>query len=108
MPEYDNALIRIVDDDVALCDALRFMLRSEGWRSVVYTSGGEFLEKDDPTVPGVVILDYQMPGISDGISHVGSKKEATSSDVIYDLQGRRVQNVKKGLYIVNGKKCFMK
>lgn len=56
----------------------------------------------------VVIYKDQMPVISDGISHVGSKKEATSSDVIYDLQGRRVQNVKKGLYIINGKKCFMK
>ena len=64
MPEYDNALIRIIDDDASLCDALRFMLRSEGWKSVAYTSGVDFFEKDDPSVPGCIILDYQMPELS--------------------------------------------
>lgn len=30
-----------------------------------------------------------------------------SSDKIYDLQGRRVNTVKKGIYIVNGKKLIV-
>ena len=34
--------------------------------------------------------------------------EEQAVDHIYDLQGRRVQKMEKGLYIVNGKKVFVK
>jgi hypothetical protein len=34
--------------------------------------------------------------------------EEQGDDHIYDLQGRRVQKMEKGLYIVNGKKVFVK
>ena len=37
-----------------------------------------------------------------GISEVNT--ENTQDNVIYDIQGRRVMNPTKGLYIVNGKK----
>lgn len=33
---------------------------------------------------------------------------ATEDEVIFDLQGRRVENPSKGLYIVNGKKVYLK
>ena len=33
--------------------------------------------------------------------------ESNANAVVYDLQGRRVQNPTKGLYIVNGKKVFI-
>ena len=62
--DQQTALVRIVDDDASLCDALRFMLRSEGWTSASWTSASQFLEEDDKTRPGCVILDYQMPGIN--------------------------------------------
>ena len=32
----------------------------------------------------------------------------TEAPVVYDLQGRRVEKVQHGLYIVNGKKVFVK
>ena len=34
--------------------------------------------------------------------------EGNKANVVYDLQGRRVQNVKSGLYIINGKKVLVK
>ena len=34
--------------------------------------------------------------------------ERTNNRAIYDLQGRRVVNAKKGLYIINGKKVLVK
>ena len=46
------------------------------------------------------VLDF---GELTGISNVESQKE---SNVIYDMQGRRVQKAGKGLYIVNGKKVL--
>lgn len=34
--------------------------------------------------------------------------DAIENNRIYDLTGRRVQNARKGLYIVNGKKLIIK
>lgn len=56
---------------------------------------------------GRTMFEIDIDGISTGISKmedVRSKKD----DVYYDLQGRRVLNPTKGLYIVNGKKVIMK
>ena len=59
-----DALVRIVDDDATHCDALRFLLMTEGWESRVWTSALEFLREEDGERPGGVILDYQMPEVS--------------------------------------------
>ena len=42
-----------------------------------------------------------------GISELKMEKDATNAGV-YDLQGRKVANPTKGLYIVNGKKIVVK
>ena len=44
--------------------------------------------------------------VETGIESIASQN--TESKTIYDLSGRRVQNAGKGLYIVNGKKMFIK
>lgn len=64
MTKDNDALIRIVDDNEAHGGALAFMLKTEGWQAVSYTSGEAFLKDDDPERPGCVVLDYQMPGIN--------------------------------------------
>ena len=45
-------------------------------------------------------FEYEPPTIVTGIE--GTETDA-AEDSIYDLQGRRVKTVKKGLYIINGK-----
>ena len=45
-------------------------------------------------------------GETTAIEGVASAEQQSS--VVYDLQGRRVMNAKKGLYIVNGKKVILK
>lgn len=59
-------LIRLVDDDDDLRKALVFLLESEGWNVVGYSSAQKFLISDDSSRPGCLILDYFMPGI-DGL-----------------------------------------
>ena len=61
-----RALVRIVDDDEDLLQALAFMLKSEGWEVKTYNGSASFLAKDDISIPGCVILDYSMPGL-DGL-----------------------------------------
>lgn len=57
----EKAVIRIVDDDEGFGDAIRFMLKTDGWLVSYYSETRTFLKKDDPDVPGCIILDYQMP-----------------------------------------------
>lgn len=59
----DDVLVRIVEDDPQLLDALDFMLTCEGWRVKTYPDAKSLLTQDMPSVPGVLILDQQMPGM---------------------------------------------
>ena len=59
-----KCLIRTVDDDPAMREALEFMLTAEGWRVKTYENGRAFLTDDAPSTPGCAILDARMPGMS--------------------------------------------
>lgn len=59
-----KALIRIVDDDDSLREALRFVLEMEGWQVADYRSADEFLRGDAPSDPGCVVMDVRMPGLT--------------------------------------------
>jgi len=56
--------IRIVDDDRAVRDALKLLLHSVGLNAKTFESAAEFLDNDEPAVPGCVVLDVRMPGMS--------------------------------------------
>ena len=57
----DLSLVRVVDDDLAHCSAMSFMLESKGWTVAAYNSAKEFLINDKPGQPGCLILDVNMP-----------------------------------------------
>lgn len=59
-----KALIRIVDDDDSLREALRFVLEMEGWQVMDYSSADAFLRGDAPSTPGCVVMDVRMPGLT--------------------------------------------
>ena len=54
----------VVDDDPSVLDAVQLLLRSVGLPARGFSSAGEFLEALDPEVPGCLILDLRMPGMS--------------------------------------------
>ena len=54
-----GVLVRIVDDDASLRDALRFVLETEGWRVVDYRSANDFFRGDAPSVRGCVVRERQ-------------------------------------------------
>ena len=64
MGKSDNTVVRIVDDDGAVRDSIAFLLKSVGIRNECYASADEFLERNDPAVPGCIVLDIRMPGMS--------------------------------------------
>lgn len=57
-------LIRILDDDEALCDAMSFLLEGEGYETVVYSSAEAFLKAGDVTSRGCLLLDVKMTGMT--------------------------------------------
>lgn len=90
----------IVDDDAAVRDALKLLLRSVGLVSEAHASADEFLASFDPDRPGCLVLDVRMPGMS-GLELQERLKERNSSLPIIFLTAHgdiemAVQAVKAG------------
>ena len=56
--------IFVVDDDAAVRDALKLLLRSVGHAVETYGSAQEFLDVYSEDRPGCLVLDIRMPGMS--------------------------------------------
>jgi two-component system response regulator FixJ len=54
----------VVDDDAAVRQGLRFMLRAAGYSVEAFPSARSFLEGYDPRRGGCLLLDVQMPQLS--------------------------------------------
>lgn len=64
MPGQAAPLIGVVDDDDSMREALESLLRSVGFRTVVFASAAEFLGARGRVSPDLLILDVLMPGMS--------------------------------------------
>lgn len=64
--KYDisHATVFIIDDNVAVRDAIRWLVEQVGLKAKTYTSGQEFLSSFHPDMRGCVVLDIRMPGLS--------------------------------------------
>lgn len=60
----DLPLAMLVDDDIAVREALGELLDSVGVDSITFSSGREFLEAELPDRPACLVLDIRMPGLS--------------------------------------------
>lgn len=60
----DRVLIRVVDDDQDFLEGLCFLLEAKGWEVSGFRSALDFLTTDSPSIPGCLILDIRMPGMS--------------------------------------------
>ena len=59
-----TAKIAIVDDDDAVREAMKFLMRSFGYHASTFGSADEFLNSDDVHDTSCLITDVQMPGLS--------------------------------------------
>jgi len=62
--ENKDSIVYIVDDNVAVRDAIRWLVEEVGLNAKAYESAQEFLEDYDLDKPGCVVLDVRMPGMS--------------------------------------------
>jgi FixJ family two-component response regulator len=54
----------IIDDDEAVRSSLKLLLQSVGLAAQTYAAANDFLAAYDPHVPGCLVLDVRMPGLS--------------------------------------------
>ena len=96
--EYDLYVLGINGDDQA-----QFQLATSGTLSAgkAYLPVAQELEA---RVLNVVVADSETTGVSEKLN-VSSEKSSTA---VYNIQGQRVAQPTKGLYIVNGKKVIVK
>jgi len=59
-----QSIVYVVDDDVALRDALSSLFRSVGLHVELFGSAPEFLAKKRTDSPSCLVLDIRLPGVS--------------------------------------------
>jgi len=57
-------VVFVVDDDPAMRDSLRWLIESTGLRVETYPDGKTFLDAIRGDMPGCLVLDVRMPGMS--------------------------------------------
>ena len=58
------ATVFVVDDDEAVRNSLKLLLKSAGLAAQAAVSGQDFLATYDASQPGCILLDVRMPGMS--------------------------------------------
>jgi FixJ family two-component response regulator len=57
-------LLFVIDDDASMRRSLENLLRSVGLQVEAFASAQEFLPGHRPDVPGCLVLDMRLPGLS--------------------------------------------
>jgi FixJ family two-component response regulator len=59
-----EAIVLVVDDDPSMLRSLGRLIKSAGFAVESFASAHEFLERCRPDIPGCLVLDIHMPGVS--------------------------------------------
>ena len=59
-----DAIVLVVDDDVSVREALEGLIRSAGMGVETFRSAQEFLDRPRADLPGCLVLDVRLPGLS--------------------------------------------
>ena len=64
MTIQQEATVFVVDDDPAIRKSLRWLIESVGLKVQTHELASEFLESYSPDIPGCLVLDIRIPGMS--------------------------------------------
>jgi FixJ family two-component response regulator len=59
-----DSVVFVVDDDSSVREAIKSLIRSVGLRVETFETAQQFLGSKRPEVPGCVVLDVRLPGLS--------------------------------------------
>jgi two-component system, LuxR family, response regulator TtrR len=96
----DHPIVHLVDDDVSVSDACRFLLEGYGFAVTYWSQGERFLAEADPYVEGCLILDMHMPGMSGSRVHARLRERGSTLGVVvltgHGDVGMAVEEMKHG------------
>jgi FixJ family two-component response regulator len=78
-----ESIVFVIDDDASVRSALKSLIRSVGLEVEGFASGQEFLDFSRPDLPGCIVLDVRLPGISGLDFHKALIKAAIQLPVIF-------------------------
>jgi FixJ family two-component response regulator len=87
----------IIDDDAAICAGLADLLESAGLKTEHFPSAEEFLESWEPGMPGCLVLDVRLPGMSGMELHAKLAESGASIPVIVMTAHGDMPMVRKAL-----------
>ena len=64
LPNEDNPLVCVIDDESSIRESLSFLLRGAGLKAEAFSSAREFLDSPSREAFSCLVLDVQLPGIS--------------------------------------------
>ncbi len=79
----DPPMVIVVDDDVAIREALTNLVESAGYAVVAFGSTQDLLSSDTLDMPGCLILDVRMPGASGLELHRQVQRSGNPKPVIF-------------------------
>ncbi len=56
--------VLLVEDEINIIEAIRFLLTREGWHVDTHSNGADAVERIRETRPDLVVLDHMLPGKS--------------------------------------------
>ncbi len=59
-----DAVVFVVDDDSSIREAIKSLVSLLGLRVETFATAQEFLRYQRPDLPGCVVLDVELPGLS--------------------------------------------
>jgi FixJ family two-component response regulator len=59
-----DAIVFVVDDDSSIREAIESLVKLAGLRVQTFGTAQEFLRSERPDLPGCVVLDVELPGLS--------------------------------------------
>jgi DNA-binding NtrC family response regulator len=89
-----SSIVFVVDDDAAAREAIESLLRSVDLQVATFGSASEFLRSKLPDVPGCLVLDVRLPGLSglDFQTELGRKARRNGSAQCRQVDGRLVDD----------------
>ncbi|MFV3372263.1 response regulator transcription factor [Pseudomonas sp. NY15435] len=63
MPEA-TPIVYVVDDDISVRESLELLIRSAGWRPVLFDAASAFLDEPPSPAPSCLVLDVNLPDLN--------------------------------------------
>lgn len=60
----DPTIVHVVDDDTAMCESIRWLIESVGFKVKTYSGAKSFIDQYEDNGTGCLLLDVRMPEMS--------------------------------------------